>query len=106
MRGARQLSLLEPSVDNGSQAAFRRNSDTSKAAADIVNRGLAARQARVLDFIRRHGTATCKEVARAFDVDMNAVSGRLTELHEKVVPQAIVKTGEKRDGCAVYAVRK
>jgi hypothetical protein len=104
MRGARQLSLLEPSVDNGSQAAFRRNSDTAKAAADIVNRGLAARLARVLDFIRRHGTATCKEVARAFDVDMNAVSGRFTELHDKF--GTVVKTGEKRDGCAVYAVRK
>ena len=76
---------------------------TSKEAADLVNRRLAARQQRVLEFIQKHGTATCKEVARAFDVDMNAVSGRFTELHDK--HGKIVKTGEVRDRCAVYEVR-
>jgi predicted transcriptional regulator len=98
-----QRSLFDPSTENGTAAAFRRHSATSKAAAEMVSRGLAARQQRVLTFLREHGPSTCKEVARAFDVDMNAVSGRVTELHDKL--GRIECTGERREGCDEWRAR-
>ena len=94
-----QRSLFDPSVENGTAAAYRRGSDTSRAAAERVNRDLSERQRRVLAFVTEFGTATCREVAKAWGVGLNVVSGRLSELQKlgKIEP-----TGARRDGCTVY----
>ena len=92
---ARQLSLLEPSTDNGTSAAFRKRSPTSRAAAEHVNQTLSTRQARVLKLIRVGGKAgaTCAEIAGTLNTEMHNVSGRIREL---AIRGAIYDSGQRR----------
>jgi predicted ArsR family transcriptional regulator len=69
-----------PAYSRGTSPGAARCSDTSVAAAASVAPTLGARQAAVVDVVRRRGGATCAEVAAALGLPMHAVSGRITEL--------------------------
>jgi DNA-binding IclR family transcriptional regulator len=55
---------------------------TSRAAFDSIRSTLPQRRQSALDFIKSRGPhgATADEVAQAFDIPLNAISGRLSEL--------------------------
>lgn len=61
----------------------------------------AKQQRDILEYVKASGSygITCKEAALHMGCHMNAISGRFTEL---CAAGLIKRSGEKRDGCAVW----
>lgn len=78
-----------------------RGAKNSKRAFNKVEASIPSRKKQIVEIIRARGNATLKEVADILGVQRNTISGRFTQL---VVAGLIRKTGESRDGFAVYEV--
>ena len=76
-----------------------RNSPTSIRANNKISKSKAAWQFMCIEYIRRSGTATLKELCAHYNKTPNQISGRLSELR---FAGRIEKTGETRESCAVY----
>lgn len=66
---------------------------TQQQAAAAAAKSESSYQARIMEHLRKHGPSTCFEMARAFGVTDNRISGRLTKMSEECL---IERTGERR----------
>ena len=78
-------------------ASKHKGNSESRAANLKANHSKAQDRERVLEACRRPGGVTCKELAAEWEVGMNNISGRFTELKAKNLIQKI----GTRDGSAV-----
>ena len=58
----------------------------------------------ILAYLLKHKTGTLKEIARYMGKEKNEISGRFSELQHKL--NLIVDTGDRRENCAVYAIKE
>lgn len=83
-------------------ARKHKGSITSIAANKRARKHKVANTAKILNFaIKNMGRCYSKQVARAFGVDLNVISGRFSELKELGM---LAETGERAEGCAVLRV--
>ncbi len=81
-------------------AARHKGNPESLAANERAECTKARQRRNVYEAVCAAGDLTCRDLANAWGVGMNVISGRFTELKAAGM---IVKTGV-RDGCAVYRV--
>lgn len=83
-------------------ARKHKGSATSIAANTRANKTKARDKMRIMEFaIKNMGRCYSKQIARAFGVDLNVISGRFTELKDLGM---LAETGEREEGCAVLRV--
>lgn len=72
----------------------------SVAAFELIHHKLPRQRRMVLDAVQRcpKRGLTCRELKLRWGVDMNAISGRFTELKKR----KLIFTQGTRDGCAIY----
>lgn len=85
---AQQLDLMAAAVP-----PYRRNSDTSKAAAESMRESVAELEYQVLEALRLYGPMTSDEVAHAIGRSILSVRPRITELKARGL---IADTGRRR----------
>lgn len=89
------------SIDRDITARKHGNSETSIAAHDKAKLKKSTWWARILDHALSARDFTLEDLCDKFQVEKNVISGRVSELRLSK-PPLIVKTGEKRNGFAVY----
>jgi DNA-binding MarR family transcriptional regulator len=73
--------------------------ETSEAANARTQPSKSARQQAVLALLRERGTLTLREAATESGAQMNALSPRFSELHQRGL---IERTADRRDSCWVW----
>ena len=96
---AQQLNIFEIiTLSQDISARKHKGNENSELAHEKIRHGKEEKYKAILALLKSQGGMTSKEIAAAFGVQLNCLSGRFSEL---LAMKWIKRTGEKREGAAV-----
>jgi len=99
-----QLSIFEIiTLASDPCARKSRGNKLSAEAHEKIRHGKEEKYRAILSLLKTRGGMTSKEIAAAFGVQLNTLSGRFSEM---LAMGWIKRTGEKRDGAAVLGINR